>query len=278
MNSTSITPLARPAALQRRCAPILAVSGGKGGVGKTTLAANLGIELARAGKRVLLVDADFGLANLDIALGLDVRRNAEHFFTKGAALEDCVVEGPAGTHVLPAGSGCPSMARLSAARRAEFLEELADLSVNYDLVIVDCAAGIGPDVLAICGDADHVLIVTTPDPAAVTDAYGVIKALDSWGLDSGVEIPTPELVINQVAGADEADAVAARVGSVCQRFLARSPVLGGWIPRCEVVRRAARQRRPFAVGEPNSLSALCLGNLARRMERRASARVRTLRG
>lgn len=265
-------------AAPRLAAPFLSITGGKGGVGKTTLAANLAVTLARDGVKVLIVDVDFALANLDIVLGLDPARTVAAFFGDERSLRECVVEGPAGLHVLPAASGLHELAGLADDDRERFLEELSELSADYDLVIADCPAGIGADVLAFCSLADHVLVVTSPDPAAVTDAYGVIKALDAWSTEVDVEMPTPEVVVNFATDAAEADAVTQKLAAVCRRFLARSPVLGGWLPRCDAVRRATQSRRLYSSSAPLSLSSQCTNNLARRLARRAGAHAVSIRG
>ncbi len=211
-------------------APFLLITGGKGGVGKSTLTADLGVKLASEGLRVLLVDLDLGLANLDVILRLGSGRTTEDALRGICSWDECVVTGPRGVHVLPASSGNREMGRPDSERRVALLAGMRELSRNYDLVIGDSAAGIGPDVLGFAGIADHVFVVTTPNPAALTDAYGLIKALDSWGQEAKTEVPTPEIVVNRVSGLEEADATAIRLQSVCERFLCRKPRRAGWIP------------------------------------------------
>lgn len=252
------------APLERMDAPFLLVTGGKGGVGKTTLAANLGVELARAGRRVLLVDLDLGLGNLHVALRLSPRACVEDALGGTRRLADCVVAGPGGVHVLPAGSGNPDMATVDEARRLALRDGLCELSRDYDLVIGDSAAGIGPDVLAFATLADGVLCVTTPDPAALTDAFGLIKALDHFARATGRELPTPELVLNLVSGVDEAQRLARKLRGVCEQFLSRSPELAGWLPRASAVEACALRQRPFVIERRNSLET---GNLRRLSER-----------
>lgn len=255
-------------ALPRLPVPFCVVTGGKGGVGKSTVAANLALCLANTGQRVLLIDLDFGLGDLEVLMRVDAERTVEDFFLRKAELEDCIAERPGGLHVLPAGSGSLEMGRSDDRRRALFLRELDRVVRSYDVVVGDCAAGIGPDVLAFAGMADHVLAVTHPDPTAVTDAYGLIKALDSWSTETGVEVPTPEIVVNSVTGALEAETVCSKLRQVSERFLARSPVLAGWVPRSAAVARSVRARQPFVAAQPKSLPANCLRRLAGRVSRR----------
>lgn len=251
-------------------APMLLFTGGKGGVGKSTLVANLGIQLARDGMRVLLVDLDLGLANLDTMLALHPAHTIGEALAGECELADCVVPGPGGVHLLPAGSGEARMGLLDAEQRRELVDGIAELARDYDLVLCDGAAGIGPDVLAFGAAADHVFVVTTPQPSALTDAYGLYKALDGWAREAGREVPTPELVLNQVSGLEEAERLAKRLSEACQRFLCRRPRLAGWLPSSLAVADGERARRPFAETGRGSLAGACLRRLAARLQRLAA--------
>lgn len=250
-------------------APFVLVTGGKGGVGKTTLAASLAVQLRAQGLRTLLCDLDLGLADLHVLLGLEPRHTIEQALAGECTLADCVVPGPGGIDVLVGSNGSAAMAQLRSETRARLLDGLAVLSTGYDVVVGDSAAGIGPDVLAFGALARMVLVVTTPDPSAAADAYGLVKALASESAARGLDLPTPELVINQVSGAREAELSAARLAEVCQRFLSRSPRLAGWVPRAPRIADAARRRVPFAL--PGGLAGAgsgereCLERLARRV-------------
>ncbi len=244
------------------------VTGGKGGVGKTTLSANLGLELARLGLRVLLVDLDLGLGNLHVVLGLSPRATIEDALLGGRDLSDCVVAGPLGLQLLPAGSGNPRMAEADGARRQALLADLRVLARGYDLVLCDGAPGIGPDVLAFAEAADHVLAVTTPDPSALTDAFGLIKALDRSARGTGLGLATPELVLNQVSGLDQARTLHQKLASVCERFLSRSPRLAGWLPRSTAIEKATVAQRPFVLASRTSLESGNVRRLAQRLARR----------
>jgi flagellar biosynthesis protein FlhG len=253
--------------LARLEAPFTLVTGGKGGVGKTTLAVNLALQLAREGRRVLLVDLDLGLANVDVLLRLSSARTLEDALDGLCRFEDCVVPGPFGSWILPASSGASRMTALDDSRRAALFDGLAELSKQFDCVIGDSAAGIGADVLEFAAHADCVLVVTTPDPAALTDAYGLIKALDELARDDGRDVPTPELVVNFADGIAQAEVVARKLGAVCERFLSRSPRFAGWMPRSRAVQESVSSQRPFAVAAPRSLESACLRRLAERIGR-----------
>lgn len=258
-------------------APLLLFTGGKGGVGKSTLVANLGVHLAREGMRVLVVDLDLALANLDVMLAVHPAHTIGEALAGDCDLADCLVPGPSGVELLPAGSGEHALGRLDARQRARLVEELTELSRDYDVVLADSAAGIGPDVLAFAAAADHVFVVTTPQPSALTDAYGLIKAIDGWARDAGREVPTPELVLNQVSGLEEAERLAHRLSGACQRFLCRSPRLAGWLPTSLGVEQAEHARRPFAEGAPKSLAMNCLRRLGARVRRLVPAQPAAIR-
>jgi flagellar biosynthesis protein FlhG len=243
--------------------PFLLFTGGKGGVGKTTVTAELGVALAKQGLRVLLVDLDLGLANLDIVLGVQPARTVEEALAGRCPFEDCVVRGPSGVFVLPAGSGSAEMGKPDEVRRARLLAGMKQLAADYDVVLGDTAAGIGHDVLGFASAADHVFVVTTPAATALTDAYGLIKALDTWGRETGREVPTPELILNQVDGLEEAEATAGKLRRVCERFLCRRPRSAGWLPRTASSRSTLR----ISTERGNALYVNCLQRLSGRVSR-----------
>lgn len=248
-------------------APFVLVSGGKGGVGKTLVAVNLAAQLASEGRRVLLADLDLALADAHLLARVDPPATLADVLAGVRAPRECIVRAPGGFDLLAAGSGEHLLARDDAGRRRRVLEVLADLSRDYDFVIGDTAAGIGPDVLELGAAADRVLVVTTPDPAALADAYGLIKALDAHAAEHNLDLPTPELLLNQVDGADQADGLAVKLRGVCERFLVRSPRLAGWLPRSAFVGASIAAGRPFALDRPLCLENHCLRRLSDRVQR-----------
>lgn len=253
----------------RSAFPFVVVTGGKGGVGKTTIAANLGVALSLRGCSTLLVDLDFGLGDLALALGLEPERTLEHALDGRAAFEDCVSRGPiglGGLRVLAADRGSPHMARPDARRRALLLAGLGRLAQPDALVVGDGAAGIGADVLAFSLAAERVLVVTTPEPAALADAYGTIKALDHAARELGIEIATPEIFVNLASDAGEAHGVAAHLREVCERFLSRAPRLSGWLPRSRAVLASCSTGVPFVCSDASGLASRAMLRLAGRYD------------
>lgn len=259
------------AVLSSNRAPLIYITGGKGGVGKSLLAVNLAMELGARGVRVLLVDFDLSLSDLRSLLGLEAERSLESYFCAGAELGDCLLKVAPGVELLAGSNGNHALAHLHESERARFLDELTQFSEAYDLVLCDGAAGIGLDALHFAARADHVLLVTTPDPTAITDAYGVLKALHAMGESGEREIPTPELVVNLASSIDEAQACARRVSLTAERFLARSPKLAGWMPRSAAMARSVREQLPIggsrATAADAALPKTCLQALAARLQR-----------
>lgn len=246
--------------------PFALVTGGKGGVGKSSLALNLALALGQRGRRVLLVDLDLGLGDLAVMMKISPARTLEDFFLAGQPLKSCLTPLGGGVDLLAGGAGSSDLARPDSARRADLFAGLAELAPAYDLILADSAAGIGPSVLAFAAAADCVLCVATPDPASITDAYGIVKAMDQYATRTGQEVPTPGLVLNRVAGATEADSLAARLAQVTSRFLSRRPRLLGWLPESKSVHAATRTQRAFVQTDPKALSTLCTVRLASRVE------------
>jgi flagellar biosynthesis protein FlhG len=226
---------------QRGGPPLVAVAGAKGGVGKTLLAVNLAVLLARAGHRTLLVDLDPGCGDVDVHLRLAPAFTLEDALDGACAPCQALVAGPVGLSVLAGRSGSARLAAGDPELLARVLGVVGLAARGFDVVVADTGAGIGPAVLAVAGRADLLLGVATPDPAAVTDAYALCKRL------SLQQRPLPRLVVNAVRSRDEAMRTAGRLASVCRRFLAAECALLGW------VRSDAQFARSVALQEPLAL-------------------------
>ncbi|MBL8692518.1 MAG: P-loop NTPase [Planctomycetes bacterium] len=260
-----VPEFANPRPLRAR-APIVAVTGGKGGVGKSTIASNLAIAIANAvGRRlapkVLLVDLDLGLASLDAILGLPRGRHLGDALEQRADFDSTIVRGPGGIEVLPAPRGFAQFAALEPAQRDHLLHHLRRLCRARDAAILDLPAGIHPDGLAFTQAADFTLVVATPEPASLADAYAVVKlALERSPL------ARIGFVVNGPAGPVEARQLAERFAAVVQRFLGRPVESLGWIPRDPAIGRAIAARRPVFLSETTSASAAAFRLLAARVD------------
>lgn len=247
-------------------ARILAITSGKGGVGKTMLSANLAAALAQHGERVLVIDADLGLANLDVALNLQPRTTLHDVFTDKATLDQAVIDAPGGFQVMLAGSGLIEYSRLTPQVREQFALLLQTVRPRYDWVLIDTGAGISDIVLYAVSLADEVLVIATSEPTALADAYATIKLL---GLQQGRT--STLLVVNQTQRAGEGRHVATQLQAVIHRFV-QLPGGGsinlqplGDIPLDTAVRQAVQKRQLLMLACPGSEAARAIGEIATRL-------------
>ncbi|MEO5618991.1 MAG: MinD/ParA family protein [Candidatus Eisenbacteria bacterium] len=225
----------------------LAIASGKGGVGKSMLAANLAIALGERGARVLLVDADFSQANLDLLLGVHPRWDLQHVLQGEKTLEEIVVQGPAGVRLVPAASGAPELTDLDDYRLESLWRGMSQLENDADVVLIDTASGVHRTVTWLCHAAREVLVVTSPEMPAFSDAYALIKLLHQQGLTQ-----PPHLVVNRADGAEEAEEVAHRLRLVARRFLSLELDLWGSVPADPAVARAQRLQQPLLTAFPQA--------------------------
>ena len=256
----------RAASAGARRARVMAVTSGKGGVGKTYVSANLAAALARRGERVLVLDADLGLANLDVVLNLAPRTTLHDVFTGRAELEDAVTPAPGGFSVLLAGSGLVEYSRLTTEVRDKLVEAIATMAPRYDRIVIDTGAGISDVVLHAVSLAEEVLLVVTSEPTAMTDAYATIKVLSQQQRRAAVQ-----LVVNQTERLGEARTIRNQLQLVIDRFVnpaAEVPVkvqLLGEIPADPAVRESVRRRRLLLEAYPGSPAAKAIGTIAQRL-------------
>jgi len=251
----------RSLVLQRPRASVIAVTSGKGGVGKSNVAVNLAVQLASAGKSVVLLDADLGLANADVLCNIDLPFNLAHVIARKKELREVMVKGPGGFKLIGGASGLARMADLSDDDRQRLVAALAELELQADVILIDTGAGISPNVLSFTRAADHVLVVTTPEPTAITDAYAVVKVISRDGAVHRVS-----LLVNQVRAPAEAKIVYDRIAKVARQFLNISVFDAGHIPADDNVPLAVRRRVPFSLAFPRSAATQSIAHLAIRLE------------
>jgi flagellar biosynthesis protein FlhG len=259
----------RPSEPVRRlggAAHVLAVASGKGGVGKTNVAVNLAVTFAKQGYQVVVLDCDLGLANVDALLGLHPKFTLQHVLTRQRRLEEVILEGPSGVRIVPGASGLSELADLTDAQRNDLMARLGGIDGMADIVILDTGAGISANVLQFVVAAGDVLIVTTPEPTAITDAYALIKVVTSRVAQARGEAPIRmRLVVNQTMNDAEARETATNIVTVAKRFLDVDIESLGGIPADPAVLRAVRSQGPFTLLTPRAPASQAVERLARRI-------------
>ena len=241
-------------------ARVVAVTSGKGGVGKTSTSVNLAIALAQRKHKVVLMDADLGLANVEVLLGLNSLYNLQHVIDGEKSVSQILVQGPGGIHVVPGSSGLAKLADLTETGRQNILNGLKELQNRADFIILDTMAGIGQNAVSFVVAADEVLLVTTPEPSAIVDAYAMLKTIYGKNEDAVVR-----MVVNMVMNQKQATAVATKLASVTQQYLGRKPSYLGFVPRDPHVSQAVMQSFPFALRFPSAPATKCIEDLATRL-------------
>jgi len=225
---------------------VIAVTSGKGGVGKTHVSANLAVLAAKAGRRVLLIDADLGLANADIVLGVCPTRHLGHLLDGSASASEVLTEGPHGVRVLGASSGVQELTQLTDEQKIRLVSAFDEAAEQFDLVLLDCGAGIGDNVLFFAGAAQEALLVVSPEPTSLSDAYATVKVLSQ---QAGVH--SFAVVANQAADFQGRD-VFRRLTQVTERFLPAKLTYLGHVPRDENLQRAVQVQQPVVDLYPRS--------------------------
>lgn len=236
---------------------VFAVASGKGGVGKTTVSANMGVALALIGQRVVLVDADLGLANLDVALGIQADVTLQHVVEGLTSMPEATVPGPAGVRLIAGGSGISRMLRLSRVRLEVLLSRLSELEKTTDVVILDVSSGADPRVMTFLKAADEAILVTTPDPASIVDCYSTAKVLFRYKKDAIVNI-----VVNRVADEQQARCIFESIRSTSTRFLGRTVHYLGFVRHDEKAAEISATRQPFVLANPGLCASLDVRSLA----------------
>jgi flagellar biosynthesis protein FlhG len=236
---------------------VIAVASGKGGVGKTNVSVNLGVSLSKLGKRVLLMDADMGLANVDIMLGLQTPYNLAHVLDGTKTLKEVIVEGPSGLKIIPAASGVKRMAQLTAMENAGIINAFSELNGELDVLIIDTAAGIADSVVSFCRAAQDVLVVVTDEPASITDAYALIKVLSR-----DYQVTRFRLLANMVRSEQHGRQLYDKFSRVCEQFLDVSLDYLGSVPYDNDLRDSVQKQVPVLLNKPNSAAAKSFKEMA----------------
>jgi flagellar biosynthesis protein FlhG len=244
-------------------ARIITVTSGKGGVGKTNLSVNMALAFARLGKKVIVMDADLGLANVNVMLNMIPKYNLYHVIKKQKTIREILVETEYGISIVAGASGFSQIANMGEEDRNYFISEL-DTLPNADIIIIDTSAGVSSNVLDFIAAADDAVIITTPEPTAITDAYGIIKIIateyDSFNMGL-------KLVVNRAKGAAQAKGVADRMINIAGQFLNLKVDYLGFIYDDVSVPHAVLRQKPFMVVDPKCKASICVQHIVERMDR-----------
>ena len=238
---------------------IITLTSGKGGVGKSTISVNLGLTMAASGKRILLFDADLGLANINVLLGIVPKFNLYHVLKGHKTLEDIIIRTPEGLDIIAGASGYSMLANLGDKERSNLVSAFEKLE-GYDIMLIDTGAGVSSNVVGFTLPADKVIVITTPEPTAITDAYGIIKSIILLSPEKNIK-----LLVNRATSSLEGKKVAERVINISSQFLNVKVESLGFIYDDENVGKSIRRQKPFYHLFPNSKASNCLNVISARI-------------
>ena len=242
-------------------ARVITVTSGKGGVGKTSIAVNLAIQIQRLGKRVIILDADFGLANIEVMLGIRPQYNLADLMFRGKTLNEIITRGPEGVGFISGGSGIQELARMTKEQVMYLTQKLVELDSLADVIIVDTGAGIADNVLEFVTASSEVILVATPEPTSITDAYALLKALNRRAGFSR-EHTSIKMISNRVGTEAEGRNLYEKMSVVVDKFLNIQPEFLGIIPQDDMISKAVMVQKPITMAYPNSPAAKALQTIA----------------
>ena len=246
---------------ERKVSRVITVTSGKGGVGKSTLTVNLAIQLSRLGKKVIILDADFGLANIEVMLGIRPDYNLADLMFRGKELKEIIISGPENIGFISGGSGIQELSRLTREQVVYLVQKLYELDELADIILVDTGAGISDSVLEFVSASNEVLLVATPEPTSITDAYALLKTLNRRSGFSK-EDTVLRMVANRIKGSEEGEALYNKLGIVVEKFLNLKVEYMGGIPDDPNCGKAIMQQSPITLSEPRSASVKAIASIA----------------
>ena len=250
---------------EKPSARVITVTSGKGGVGKSSISLNLAICLSRMGQRVVLLDADFGLANIEVMLGVRPKANLADLMFRGSDLKDIIMDGPEGIKFISGGSGIQELARMNREQCLYLTKKLVELDELADVIVIDTGAGISDSVLEFVASSNEVLLVATPEPTSITDAYALLKALNRKS-EFSKSSTTIKMVANRVKNDEEGKNVLyENMKNVVNRFLNISLEYLGSIPQDELVSKAVMKQLPVTISAPNSGASKAIETMAKEL-------------
>ncbi|MGL5868047.1 MinD/ParA family protein [Clostridium chrysemydis] len=255
----------------QRKVKIVTITSGKGGVGKSNFVVNLGITLQKSGKKVLIFDADIGMGNDDVLMGVYPKYNIFHVI-KGMDMKDIIVKGPEGVSLVAAGSGINAIEDLKEEERRIFLNRLKDLE-GYDYILIDTGAGINRSVLAFIACSEEVIVVTTPEPTSMTDAYSLLKAVNHFEL-----INEANIVVNMTLDSSEGKNTFEKMKNVVEKFLSLKVNYLGEIPEDLKLVQSVRSQKPFVLLHPKSKSSKALESISNKFVNEGKIGEETVKG